>query len=205
MKEGQKGCKYNSIPADEEEPITVARTKQQNEEEENTGIRPVGRENKGTKRERQGKTKKNKARKTAARVNNAAFALPPPLTVGFRALLCLNTLHIFVEPAPCHTMYHFLSGFVHSCISISPPPSYSFSLSLLLASTAVWRIQVLSASPLCPLVMKRSAASMNPQYQFSMIFVVYLGRLGFFFRYHSSLMFLRLSFGGSALSSQIVE
>ena len=50
MQEGQNGCKYNSIRAIEEQ-ITVARTKQQEEEKENSGVRPVGRESKGIKRE----------------------------------------------------------------------------------------------------------------------------------------------------------
>ena len=45
-----KSCKNNSIHAEEEQ-ITVARTKHHGEEEEDTGIRPAGRENKGTKRE----------------------------------------------------------------------------------------------------------------------------------------------------------
>ena len=39
----------NNLRADEEKQLTVARTKQQ-EEEEDTGIRPVGRENDGIKR-----------------------------------------------------------------------------------------------------------------------------------------------------------
>ena len=50
MQESQNGCKRNNLRADEEKQLTVVRTKQQ-EEEEDTGIRPVGRENKGTKRE----------------------------------------------------------------------------------------------------------------------------------------------------------
>ena len=45
MQEDQKRCKKGTIRAEEEQ-ITAARTKQHEEEEEDTGIRPVGRENK---------------------------------------------------------------------------------------------------------------------------------------------------------------
>ena len=50
MQEDQKGCKKNNIRAEEEQ-VTTGRTKQQEDEEEDTGIRPAGRENKETKRE----------------------------------------------------------------------------------------------------------------------------------------------------------
>ena len=56
---------------------------------------------------------KDKASKTTRQgIITAAFALPPialnknkqsktlPLTIGFRALLYLNTLHVLVEPVP---------------------------------------------------------------------------------------------------------
>ena len=49
MQEDQKGCKKNNIRAEEEQ-ITAARTKQHEDVEGDTGIRPAGRENKGTKR-----------------------------------------------------------------------------------------------------------------------------------------------------------
>ena len=42
MKEDQKGCKNNTRA--EEEQITAARTKQHEDEEKDTGIRPEGRE-----------------------------------------------------------------------------------------------------------------------------------------------------------------
>ena len=46
----QKDCKKNIIRAEEEQ-ITAARTKQHEDEEEDTGKRPAGRGNKGTKDE----------------------------------------------------------------------------------------------------------------------------------------------------------
>ena len=46
MQEGKTSCKRNNVRADEQKQLSVARTKQQ-EEEEVTSIRPVGRENKG--------------------------------------------------------------------------------------------------------------------------------------------------------------
>ena len=45
-----------------------------------------------------------------------------PLTIGFRAILYLNTLHILVEPVPCHTLYYLFSAFAHSCIVTPPHP-----------------------------------------------------------------------------------
>ena len=45
---GQKACKRNNIRYEEEQ-ITVARTKEHEEEEEDTGIRSAGTENKVTK------------------------------------------------------------------------------------------------------------------------------------------------------------
>ena len=50
MQEDQKGCKKNNIRAEEEQ-IIAARTKQHEDEEEDTGKRPAGRGNKGTKDE----------------------------------------------------------------------------------------------------------------------------------------------------------
>ena len=52
----------------------------------------------------------------------------------------------------------------YGCPSLSPPP---LPLSLLLApSAAAWHYQLLSASSLCHLVMKHSAASTTPRYHF---------------------------------------
>ena len=60
MQEDQNGCKKNNIHAEEEQ-ITAGRTKQRDEEEEDTGIRPAGRENTGTMTEkRQTKEEQNK-------------------------------------------------------------------------------------------------------------------------------------------------
>ena len=60
IQEDQKGCKKNNIRAEEEQ-ITAARTKQREDEEEDTGIRPAEREkNKGTKRETRQKNKISK-------------------------------------------------------------------------------------------------------------------------------------------------
>ena len=43
MQEDQKGCKKNNIRVEDEQ-ITAARTRQHNDEEEDTGVRPAGRE-----------------------------------------------------------------------------------------------------------------------------------------------------------------
>ena len=43
MEGDQKGCKKNNVRAQEEQ-TTAARTKQHEDEEEDTGIRPAGRE-----------------------------------------------------------------------------------------------------------------------------------------------------------------
>ena len=61
MQEDQKGCNKNNIRADEEQ-ITAARTKQHEDEEEDTGMRPAGRENTGTKREPRQKEQSTQAR-----------------------------------------------------------------------------------------------------------------------------------------------
>ena len=42
MEESQNGCSRNNLRVDEEKQLTVERTRQQ-EEEEDTGIRPAGR------------------------------------------------------------------------------------------------------------------------------------------------------------------
>ena len=47
MQKSQNGCKRNNLRAGEGKQLTVARTKQQ-EDEEDTGLRPAGRKNKET-------------------------------------------------------------------------------------------------------------------------------------------------------------
>ena len=73
MQEDQKGCKNNTIRAEEEQ-TTAAPTKQHEDEEEDTGRRPAGRQNMGAKRGARKKT--NKTSKTTS-VIATAFALPP--------------------------------------------------------------------------------------------------------------------------------
>ena len=70
MQGDQKGCK--NIRAEEEQK-TAARTKQHENEEEDTGTRPAGRENKGT--EKQGK--KNKTSKQDNKCHCYRFRAPP--------------------------------------------------------------------------------------------------------------------------------
>ena len=48
MQEDQKGCKKNNVRAEEEQ-ATAARTKQHEDEEIDTGIRPAGRKKLGNK------------------------------------------------------------------------------------------------------------------------------------------------------------
>ena len=72
MQDDQKGCK-NNIRAEKEQ-ITAARTKQHEDKEEDTGIRPAGREKIREQREKHGK--KNKTSKTTS-VIAIAFAVPP--------------------------------------------------------------------------------------------------------------------------------
>lgn len=97
-----------------------------------------------------------------------------PLTAGLTALLHLNTLHKLVEPVPCHTMsISFLHSSTAVSIRLSLPPPHSFPLSMLLASTAAWRIQVLTSSPLCDVITKRSAASTPHRYQFPNILAAF--------------------------------
>ena len=97
-----------------------------------------------------------------------------PLTAGHTALLHLNTRHKLVEPVPCHTMsILFLHSSTAVSIRLSLPPPHSFPLSLLLASTAAWRIQVLSSSPLCHVITKRSAASTPHRYQFPILLAAF--------------------------------
>ena len=104
MQEDQKGFNKNNIRAEEEQ-ITAARSKQHEDKEEDTGIRPARTENnKGT--EKHGK--KNKTSKTTS-VIATAFALPllnstktnkNDHSVGFRAiiahvsLISLSLIHI---------------------------------------------------------------------------------------------------------------
>ena len=70
---------------------------------------------------------------------------------------------LLVNPVRCYTIYHlFLHSFTE--VSIRLPDSFPLALSTLLASSAMWRSQLLSASSLCHLVMKYSAASTTPRY-----------------------------------------
>ena len=124
--------------------------------------------------------KVNKARKTTSKCHYCRVRAPPveldeykqsktlPLTIGFRALLYLNTLHVVVEPVPRRTMYILDSVLVSStAVSVRPPlPPSSFPLLLFLASTVAWIGQLLSASVLCHFIIKRPAASTTPRYQF---------------------------------------
>ena len=70
--EDHKDCKKNNIRAEEEQK-TAARTKQHEDEEDYTGIRPAGGE---IREQREKHGKKNKTSKTTS-VNASAFALPP--------------------------------------------------------------------------------------------------------------------------------
>ena len=91
MMQDQKGRK-NNIRAEEEQ-ITAAGTKQHEDEEEDTGTRPAGRENEETKRE----TKQKEQNKQDNKCHCYRFRAPPielneskqklPLTVGFRAIV----------------------------------------------------------------------------------------------------------------------
>ena len=68
--------------------------------------------------------------------------------------------------------YQFVSAFVDSCISTPPPPfsrPLDFPLSPMLASSDACS-QLVSASPLCHVVMKCSAASTTPRYHFPLFF-----------------------------------
>ena len=53
-------------------------------------------------------------------------------------------LHILVELAPCHTIYHFVSALIYSCIRMAapPPPSSGFPL---VAALGVLRCEALPA------------------------------------------------------------
>ena len=70
--EDQNGWNKNNIRAEEEQK-TAARTKQHEDEEDYTGIRPAGGE---IREQREKHGKKNKTSKTTS-VNASAFALPP--------------------------------------------------------------------------------------------------------------------------------
>ena len=73
MMQDQKGCK-NNIRVEEEQ-TTAARTKQHEDEEEDTDIRPAGMEKYGNKEKNTAKRTK-KASKTTT-VIATAFAIPP--------------------------------------------------------------------------------------------------------------------------------
>ena len=121
----------------------------------------------------------NKASKTTSKCHHCRVRAPPveldeykqsktlPLTVGFRALLHSNTLHLLVEPVPRHTMYHSIRRSSTAVSARPPPPSrISFPLLLFMSSTVAWIGQLVSTSVLCHFVMKRPAASTTPRYQF---------------------------------------
>ena len=55
--------------------------------------------------------------------------LPPPVNKSTKTKQAAWTrglyqlrFHLLVEPVPCHTICHFVSAFVDSCISTTPPP-----------------------------------------------------------------------------------
>ena len=73
MQEDQKGCKKNNIRAEGEQ-TTAARTKQHEDEEEDTGIRAAGREKRREQREKQGK--KNKTSKQDNKCHCYRFRAP---------------------------------------------------------------------------------------------------------------------------------
>ena len=96
MMQDQKGCNKNTIRAEEEQ-ITAARAtraKQHENEEEDTGIRSAGRENKGTKRESR---QKEQTSKQHNKCHCYRFRAPPiklnenkqkiPFTVELRAII----------------------------------------------------------------------------------------------------------------------
>ena len=66
MQKSQNGCKRNNLGAGEGKQLTIARTKQQ-ETEEDTGLRPAGRENKETKREKRQQLKTNRESNTTSK------------------------------------------------------------------------------------------------------------------------------------------
>ena len=72
VQEDQKGCKKQNIRAEEEQK-TAARTKQHEDEKEDTGIRPAWREIK----EQRNKAKRTKQVSKTTSVIASAFALPP--------------------------------------------------------------------------------------------------------------------------------
>ena len=61
IQEDQKGCKKNNMRAEEEQ-LTAARTKQHEDKEEDTGIRPAGGKKRGTTRETQQKEQNKQTR-----------------------------------------------------------------------------------------------------------------------------------------------
>ena len=75
MQEGQNGCKKNNTRADEERQITVARTNQQEGEEEDSGMKPVGRENKIEQPEEK-RGKKTKTKQASIRTSKYVPLLP---------------------------------------------------------------------------------------------------------------------------------
>ena len=76
MQEDQKGCKKTNVRAEEEQ-ITAARTKQHEDKEEDTGIRPARREKKSGNKERNTAKITKQASQTTSAIATAFFALPP--------------------------------------------------------------------------------------------------------------------------------
>ena len=122
MQEDQKGCKNVLYIRAEVEQRTAARTKHEAEEED-TGIRPAGRENEGNKERNNAKRTKQASKATS--VIATAFALPPlnstkanknlPLTVRFRAIVAhvplisrTGTLPHDLPSCVFHTLVHII-------------------------------------------------------------------------------------------------
>lgn len=93
-------------------------------------------------------------------VNTAAVA-PPPIEQLYKRQTKTGKIQGLVEPMPSHTIYHFVSALVGSCISTAAPPN-PLLLSPFLASSAAWYNQLLSVLSLYHFAMKLSAAPTTP-------------------------------------------
>ena len=150
MQEDQKGCKKN-IRAQEQ--INAARTKQNEDKEEDTGIRPAGRE-KNTRTRRKKQRDKYGEKKTSKQDNKChcyRFRAPPIelneknkqkllLTVGFRATVAHvpRISRTGTLPHDLPFRFCFRRQLYQSGCHIPPRPP-GFPLSPLLASSAAWR------------------------------------------------------------------